>query len=109
LDVPRICKYSYQSLTDAIFVKAEEIEKSVEQTIAKHELDDSPRSSDLIDAFMKNMLDSKKRDRNPYFYLKLIQHFKPTTPLKLAEKGLRKLFPDLTVLEKFLEYQRQHH
>lgn len=109
LDVPRIYKYSYQSLTDAIIVKADEIDKSVEQTIAKHELDDSPRSSDLIDAFMKNMLDSKKRDRNPYFYLKLIQHFKPTTPLKLAEKGLRKLFPDLTVLEKLLEYQTQHH
>lgn len=109
LDVPRICKYSYQSLTDAVLSRVEEIDTSVEQTISKHELDDSPRSTTLIDAFLKDMLDSKKRDRNPYFYLKLIQHFKSTTPLKLAEKGLRKLFPDLTVMESFLEYQSERH
>ncbi|MFQ3229247.1 patatin-like phospholipase family protein [Reinekea sp.] len=104
LDVPRIVQYSYQSLTNAILSKIEETNVSVASSIAKYELDDSPRSSALIDALLKEMLDSKKHERNPYFYLKTIQHFKPTTPLTLAEKGLRKLHPELIVLEKFLEY-----
>lgn len=103
LDISRIQQYTYQSLSDAISQRIDEINQSVEALIKEYNLDDSTRSSDLLDAFLKEVFDTKKRERNPYFYLKLILHFTPTTALKLAEKGLRKLHPELALLEQYLE------
>lgn len=102
LEIPRIKQYSYGSLTDAILTRVKDIEAAVDSVIEEHELDDSARSSELLDAFLKDIFDKKTRERHPYFYLRLIRQFKPTTALRLAEKGLRKLNPELVLLEQFV-------
>jgi hypothetical protein len=102
LSVDRIQQYSYASLTEAICAKAQATEKEVQCVVNERGLDKKSSSSKLLDAFTREILDDKKRDDNPYFYLKLIQHFESTTALKLAEKGVRRLNPELAILEKFL-------
>lgn len=103
LDINRIKQYSYDTLTDAILQKVQEIDASVQALIEEHQLDDSARSSAMIDAFVKELFHSKNLQRNPYFYLKLVLHFNPTTALRLAKKGILRLYPELEVLEQFLD------
>ncbi|EAR10423.1 patatin-like phospholipase family protein [Reinekea blandensis] len=103
LDIPRIKQYTYETLNDAILAKVGEINDAVDALIDEKQLDDSARSSDLLDTFLAEVFDNKIRKRNPYFYLELILHFKPTTALKLAEKALRKLYPRLAILEQYLD------
>jgi NTE family protein len=106
LGVPRIKAYTYEELTDVILDKVNNIETSVGELVEERALDVKPSSSQIFDAFVKEIIESKKRNDHPYFYLKLIQHFEPSKALKIAESGIRKLNSELDVLDVLLKYCR---
>ena len=102
LEVERIQQYSYAQLNQAIHEKVKNILGDVDQLIESRDLNNSSPPTKLLDAFAKEIFENKNRNDNPFFYLKLIQHFKPTKTLQLAEKTVRKLNPELSILEAYL-------
>lgn len=102
-DIERIERYSYTSLQEAIVNRAQQTDAELESLLQEHGLNAEARSSKIFDAFVREVMENKKRDDHPYFYLRLIQRFESSTALSLLEKGVRKLNPELRILEHFLE------
>ena len=102
LEVDRIQQYTYLQLTQAIQTKVEKINADVDQLLHDRGLDSTSPPSKLLDVFVKEIFENKNRNDNPFFYVKLIARFKTTKALQLVEKTVRKLNPELEILEIFL-------
>jgi len=102
LEVDRIKQYSYDQLTQAVIDKVTQITSDIEQLIESRGINSNSSPTKLLDAFAKEIFENKNRNDNPYFYLKLIGQFKTTKTLQLVEKTVRKLNPELAILEAFL-------
>lgn len=104
LAIDRIKKYSYQALISAIKVKLDNIDDQATQLIAERNLTAQARSGQLLDALVKEVIDNKKRDDHPYFYLKLLNHFEESKTTAFVSKGLIKINPELKAIELFQRY-----
>ncbi len=107
LDIERVKQYSYRDIMTAIKDQVKTLDNEVQELIVSRDLQKASPPTKLLDAFVKEVFDKKNRNKNPYFYLKLLQSFNPTKTLTLAESAVRRLNPELAILEQFLALSQQ--
>ncbi len=107
LDIQRIEKYSYSSLKQAINLELEDTELQVENILIERNLNEETPPHKIIDAFAREVIQSKWFSENPYYYYLLTQRFQHNKAIEIAMTSLMKLKPELEVLNFYINNIRE--
>lgn len=101
-DLPRIKRYSYESIQRAINHQISITQNKIQELLTKRGLTSNVPTRKLFDAFAKDILQSRKLKESPYYYFVLIRRFKTNKTLQIAEATILKLNPKLAILDFYI-------
>ncbi|MEJ2044447.1 MAG: patatin-like phospholipase family protein [Reinekea sp.] len=100
-DIERIKKYSFDEMEETINEQIRAIISDVEKTINRYQLERNAKSTDILDAYVKDIVESKKIKKNPFFVVRLINQFERSRALSLVESTIRRLNPEVSIVEAY--------
>ena len=101
--IERIALYHPDELQEKIDDKIKATCDEVDKTIEKHKLNKTAKSTKILDAFIKDIMNNRTMKKNPYFILCLIKQFNSSRTLSLIESTIRKLNPELAIIEAYIK------
>lgn len=106
LQIKRIKKYTYAEMEQVIAEKIEAILKDVSDTVGRYDLEKNAKSTAILEAFIKDIVDNKKGIKQPLMVIFLIKQFEKTRTLSLIESTIRSLNPEIQIVEAYLEMNK---